>query len=352
MMATPKVSVIVPVYNTEKYLKQCIDSIICQTLKEIEIIIVDDGSKEECAILCDELAKTDERIKVIHKKNEGLGLARNSGMEEACGEYIGFVDSDDYINEIMYQSLYEAALKNNADLVLSGISFVGGNTFGKSGEYVEKNYFDKDTIFENKDIKNLLLGVIGALPAEPDDSRYGVSVCKNIFKRSLLQQENVQFVSERKIISEDTIFMVDYIKFVKKAVGIPGAFYCYRRNDESLSKSYRSDRFEKILVFLYELEEHIKDMAVKEEYQLYFNRLIQGYGRILCSQEIMYAHDKKLKYCALRKRLEKISTCELMVSALKNYPWYQLPKKQAAFAFAMKYKLYFLQKLMVIFRAR
>ena len=351
-MTTPKLSVVVPVYNTEKYLKVCIDSIVSQTLSDIEIIIVDDGSKEECAVLCDELAKGDERIKVIHKENQGLGLARNTGIEASKGEYVGFVDSDDYIDVNMYKSLYDAAVKNDADVVVSGISFVGGNTFGKSGEYVEKHYFDKETIFEKENINQFLLGVVGALPYEPDDSRYGVSVCKNIFKRSIFCNEKVEFVSERKIISEDTLFMVDYIKVAKKAVGIPGAFYCYRRNDESLSKSYRADRLEKVLIFLAELEEHIKDMVSKEKYQLYFDRLIQGYGRILCSQEIMYAWDNKIKYSILKERLKKICTSEMMVDALKIYPWYRLPKKQAAFAFAMKYKLYFLQKLMVLFRAR
>ena len=351
-MTSPKVSVVVPVYNTEKYLRQCVDSLTSQTLGEIEIIIVDDGSKEECALLCDEIAKTDERIKVIHKTNAGLGLARNSGIEASSGKYIGFVDSDDYVDLTMFEFLYEAAEKYDADLVVSGISFVGGNTFSKFGEYVEKNYFDKETVFENEGIKQLLLGVIGALPSEPDDSRYGVSVCKDIFKRSLLCNGKIEFVSERKIISEDTLFMADFIKCAKKAVGIPGAFYRYRRNDESLSKSYRSDRLERILIFLSELEEHIKDVVDREEYILYFNRLVQGYGRILCSQEIMYALDKKVKYSVLKGKLKKICTSKMISDALKEYPWYKLPKKQAAFAFAMKYRLYFMQKLMVTLRAR
>ena len=133
-------------------------------------------------------------------------------MEVSRGEYIGFVDSDDYVSKTMYEALYEAAHKNDADIAVSGISFVGGNTFGKTGEYTEKNYFDTETVFEKEDMKKLLLGVVGALPKEPDDSRYGVSVCKNIFKRSLQDREKISFVSERKIISEDTLFMVDYIK--------------------------------------------------------------------------------------------------------------------------------------------
>ena len=351
-MATPKVSIVVPVYNTEKYLKQCVESILAQTLSEIEIIIVDDGSKAECAALCDELAGTDSRIKVIHKVNGGLGFARNSGMEIASGEYVGFVDSDDYIQPEMYEALYEAAVKHDADLVVSGISFVGGNTFSQPEDYIEKHCFEKDTVFENEDIKQLLLGIIGASPKEPEDSRYGVSVCKNIFKRSLLCEENIKFFSERQIISEDTLFMVDYVKHVKKAVGIHGAFYCYRRNDASLSKSYRSDRFEKVMIFFAALEEHLREILPEDEYRLYLDRLIQGYGRVLCSQEIMHAHDEKITYRLLRARLRQICTHETMARVLQSYPWYQLPKKQAAFAFAMKHRLYRLQKIMVLLRAR
>ena len=351
-MAAPKVSVIVPVYNTEKYLEECISSITSQTIREIEIIIVDDGSREECAVLCDSLAKTDDRIKVIHKENAGPGFARNTGVEVANGEYIGFVDSDDYIKPDMYETLYNTALKTNADLVVSGISFVGGNTFGKSGEYEEKHYFDKETVFEKEDLKNLLLGVVGALPHEPDDSRYGVSTCKNLFKRSVITDKKIEFLSERKVMSEDAIFMIDFIKLIDKAVGIHGAFYCYRRNDESFSKSYRNDRFSMVQSFINELENHIKDVCKREEYSLYLNRLIQGYGRILCSQEIMYAKENDIKYSILLERLKMICKSEMISDALKDYPWYRLPKKQAAFAFAMKYKLYLLQKIMVLFRAR
>ena len=351
-MDAPKVSIVVPVYNTEKYLRECIDSLTAQTLGDIEIIIVDDGSKEECALLCDELAKSDSRIKVIHKVNGGLGFARNSGMEIAIGEYVGFVDSDDYVSPVMYESLYKAAAGKDADLAISGICFVGGNTFSQAGDCVEKHYFDEDTVFEGESMKDLLLGVVGALPKESEDSRYGVSVAKNIFRRSLISEKKIEFFSERKFISEDTLFMVDFIPHVKKAVGIHGAFYYYRRNDVSLSKSYKVDRFEKTMYFLSELEAHIKEHLSREEYGLYFDRLVQGYGRIVCSQEVMHARDNKIKYKDLKKRLEQICLHEKMVEVLRTYPWYHLPKKQAAFAFAMKYKLYFLQKLMVLLRAR
>ena len=236
-MTKPDLSIIVPVYNTEKYLKRCMDSIVNQTLKNIEIIIVDDGSKEECAVLCDEISKTDSRIKVIHKENGGLGFARNTGLDAATGEYIGFVDSDDYVEPMMYETLYNAAKRYNVDLCLSGISFVGGNMFSKSGGDIKKSYFEEETTFKKEDMKKLLLGVVGALPNEPDDSRYGVSVCKNIFKTSVIRERKLEFLSERKILSEDTLFMVDFIKNSQSAVGVPHSCYCYCRNEDSLSKS-------------------------------------------------------------------------------------------------------------------
>ena len=137
-MKNIKVSIIVPVYKTEKYLKRCLDSLLNQTLEDIEIILVDDGSPDSAPALCDNAAKTDGRIKVIHKKNEGLGMARNTGIDAACGKYIGFVDSDDFVKTNMYEYLYNTAVRHNADLIISGTCYVGGNIFGKENEYKEE----------------------------------------------------------------------------------------------------------------------------------------------------------------------------------------------------------------------
>ena len=112
-MNNPKISIIVPVYNVETYLQCCVDSLLHQTLKEIEIILVDDGSPDNSPAMCDEFAKHDDRVKVIHKKNEGQGYARNSGLEIAAGEYIAFVDSDDYVE----LNAYENNIKNKTDRI-------------------------------------------------------------------------------------------------------------------------------------------------------------------------------------------------------------------------------------------
>ena len=129
-MTKELISVVLPIYNVENYLDRCINSIVHQTYDNLEIILIDDGSPDSCPQKCDEWAKKDNRIKVIHKKNAGLGMARNTGIENASGEYLCFCDSDDYIDLETINKAYEVAKKNNADIVTFGINEVSsdGNT--------------------------------------------------------------------------------------------------------------------------------------------------------------------------------------------------------------------------------
>lgn len=124
------ISIIIPVYQVEKYIRKCLDSVLCQTYADLEIILVDDGSKDACPGICDAYAKIDSRIRVIHQENAGLSAARNSGIEIAGGEYIGFIDSDDYIEPTMYEKLYAAAESTGADIVICG--FQRENEAGKT----------------------------------------------------------------------------------------------------------------------------------------------------------------------------------------------------------------------------
>lgn len=352
-MAQPKVSIIVPVYNVEKYLARCIDSLRNQSLQEIEIILVDDASPDTSSALCDKAAEEDSRIRVIHKPNEGAGMARNTALAVATGTYIGFVDSDDYVAETMFETLYQTAEQTQADLVLSGVVFVDGNMFSKQGECVRKTYFEKITCFETEaDLRELRMGIVGSLPGDTDDSKYGMSIWKNLFRREVITQNDLSFQSERTIFSEDGMFMVDYVSHIRKAVGIPEAFYHYCRNDDSVSKSYRSDRLEKGLAFLREVEKNFQKDLDQKEYQIYLNRFWQAFCRVLCSQEIVHATDNKLPYAPLRECLKAICTDALTIKALAEYPLNGLPLKQRAFAYGMKYRLYFLLKILVGLRNR
>ena len=352
-MPQPKVSIIVPVYNVENYLERCIISLRNQTLEDIEIILVDDSSTDSSLEICNKMAQEDSRIKVIHKENEGAGLARNEALRFVTGEYIGFLDSDDFVEADMFKTLYDKAEEYGSDLVMSGVLFIDGNMFSEQGECIRKTYFDKDTHFETgEELKKLRMGIVGALPEDADDSKYGMSIWKNLFKAEIIKQNNITFQSEREMLSEDALFMIDYISCIEKATGINEAFYNYCRNEASISKSYKKDRFEKSLVFVNEVEKRFEKDIAPEEYRIYIYRFWQAMCRVLCSQEIMYAEDNNIKYTDLKKRLKAVCSHNLTERALESYPIETLPVKQRVFAYGIKYRLYFVLKVLVGLRSR
>ena len=165
-----KVSVVVPVYNVEQYLQQCVDSLLKQTYKDIEIILVDDGSKDNSPAMCDDYSqKYPDMIKTIHKANGGLGLARNTGMEYAKGEFVTFIDSDDYADEDLIERLVKSADKYNAQVVIGGFKRVdsSGKILFKE-EYQEQVYTGEDVI--NK----LFMRMLGSSPERSDAVRMSV----------------------------------------------------------------------------------------------------------------------------------------------------------------------------------
>lgn len=344
----PKISVIVPVYRVEKYLGRCVNSLLGQTLSDIEIILVDDGSPDGCPALCDEFAKKDGRIKVLHKENEGLGLARNSGMSLAVGEYIAFVDSDDYVKSEMYRTLYEAAQRENADIAMCGLCCIGGIMSAKENDVQNINCFDGYTVFDGKEgIDRLMLDISGALPKEDQDSRYGFSSVKNIYRKEVLEKNKIRFLSEKEVMSEDVFFLLDFLDKCECAVGVPGAFYCYCRNGQSLSKSYRSDRFEKCRLIIDGINGVLSKRMDESVYKIYTDRLFQAYARAACMQEIQFAPSNGIDKKELDRRLKAICNSKRLKTTLKNYPWHKLPFTQAAFAFTMRFSLVGLQKILV-----
>lgn len=143
-----KISVIVPVYNVEPYIRQCVDSIINQTYKNLEIILVDDGSPDNCGKICDEYATKDSRIKVLHIENGGPAIARNAGLDIATGKYIGYIDSDDYIEPDMYETLHNAMIKTDAGLVICNWFEGTENNWVKNTVYPEKEIITSNEAFE------------------------------------------------------------------------------------------------------------------------------------------------------------------------------------------------------------
>lgn len=342
-MTAKKVSIIVPVFNTQKYLERCINSLIGQTLKELEIIIVDDGSETECSKLCDYWAERDPRIRVIHKKNEGLGYARNTGIEAASGEYLAFIDSDDYIRREMFEKLYNRAVKTKADIVIGG--------YIKKFDNGSEQYFCNDNIqevLEDNEIKEILLpNMLGTLPENRYDDGIGMSVWKNLYARSIFDNYNIRFPSEREYISEDIIFHINYLKYVRHAEIIHDAFYYYCQNEGSLSKSYRKDRFDKVVqLYLYE-KELLEDMSAYNYGKLQLERTFIANVRTCIMIEA--AQRKKGKSVhKVKAQIKKYCSDRNISAVLHEYPWSKLPIKQAVFSFAMVFRLTNIILLMAI----
>lgn len=245
-LSKPCVSVIVPIYNVEKYLDRCLKSIVNQTLKNIEIILVDDGSQDSCPKLCDDWEQKDDRIRVVHKKNAGLGYARNTGIDNATGEYICFFDSDDYIEPDTIEKAYNSAIKNHSDLVLYGFNEIDKNgnilnsVIPKAPKYV----------YEEREILDIVLPDLihqDAKGAVIENIWMSASAC--MYSNSLIENIKWRFVTERVIISEDIYSLLYLYKYVNRVSIIPEAFYNYCENDSSLTRTFRKDRFEKISYF-------------------------------------------------------------------------------------------------------
>ena len=246
------VTVVVPVYKTEKYLGRCVASIINQTHSNLEIILVDDGSPDNCPQMCDEWAQKDNRIRVIHKENQGLGMARNTGIDNANGEYICFFDSDDYIAPETIDLAYTLARTTSADSVIFGLTSVDaqGRTEEKYVPWTEK------IMYCGAEVQQILLPEMVAPDPETGIScGLPLSACCELISMEVIERASWRFVSEREIVSEDMYSIIALYAHIQKAVILPKALYYYCENQASISRTYRPDRYEKNKVFYQKLLE-------------------------------------------------------------------------------------------------
>lgn len=218
-----KISIIVPVYNTGIYLKKCINSLLNQTLRDIEIVLIDDGSTDESRDICDEYAKKDDRISVIHKRNEGVSIARNIGIKKSKGKYIGFIDSDDWIESNMYQNMYKYIKDYDVDIVFCDAVTVYDD---KQSEIDSFTLLEKSRLITKDKIdSSLLIQMAG-------------SVWRGLYKRELLQENDIYFPIDLKF-SEDRIFNLYAIGYSKKIFYDKTVYYNrYIRMGSAVNKYY------------------------------------------------------------------------------------------------------------------
>lgn len=321
MADKPLISVIIPIYNTAKYLDACINSVLNQTYQDFEMVLVDDGSPDEAPQMCDEWAKKDSRIQVIHKKNEGLGLTRNAGLSVARGDYVCFLDSDDTLDADAFEGCIQALGRGKADAC-----FFGRKTGKADGTFlVNKNIPDKLEFIGDEVRKEYSTTYFGPMPNSKEVEYIQASACCAMYRLPIILENNIRFLSERIYLSEDTFFNLDICKYASKIVIIPRDYYNYTYNGESLTKRYNPNRFNQLKSFYSLLQkykdEYIDADSVEERvtYKLYvylrhtveyevksykLNGLCNTYKRIkdICSDELIRGHLEKLDTTMLNKK--------------------------------------------------
>lgn len=237
-MNSLKLSIIVPIYNAENYLKECISSILLQSMSDFELILIDDGSTDNCSIICDEYAQLDNRIKVVHKKNEGQGVARKIGINMAKGRYIAFVDSDDWVEPNMYQLLCDSADTHVSDMVICDFAY-NYEINNRVKNYSHSTILDPLTVYEEKEIQGsirlkILLEDIHGYP------------WNKLYRRALLQKCNLSNTFGLENM-QDWVLNVEYFSFVKRMMYVNVSLYNYRIHSGGSLRGKYKDYFSIII---------------------------------------------------------------------------------------------------------
>ena len=277
------ISIIIPIYNVEKYLEKCLNSVISQTYNNIEIILVNDGSKDKSKEICNNYAKRDNRIRVIHNENKGVSNARNTGIDIAKGKYITFIDADDYVDKNYVDVLYALCIKNNADIAVCGVKDedYAGNVINETNEMEIK-------LHKKEFLKELL------------NEKYFFSVCwAKLYKNNVI--DNIRFNEDMKI-GEDFEFLYKLLQNVNIAyINTTKKTYHFLMREGSATKSGFNEEWKKQIDFC---EKVIQDVANTdiEEYAVkrYFKSIMPCIITILKTEsnynDIKYLKDKLKKY--------------------------------------------------------
>ncbi len=294
------ISIIIPVYNVEQYLDRCVESVVNQTYQNLEIILVDDGSPDNCPAMCDEWAKKDARIKVVHKENGGLSDARNAGMDVALGDYIGFVDSDDWIHGDYIKILYNSLIRYNADISACSVNKV------YAGVLEEKVFNDyKSTVFNNKEaMESLIFG-----------KEFASNVWNKLYSASLLKNE--LFVKGK--LHEDEYFSYKIFAKINTAVYNNVVLYYYFQRDNSIMNSFSIKHFDMADAYIERIEflsKNYPDLVITDKIS-YLQFLVNS-----CINAIKFNNIEAVKICKKYVKKLKLTRNELKMLNTKNKLYY------------------------------
>lgn len=313
------ISIIVPVYNVAPYLPKCLDSLVNQTYRDIEIICVNDGSTDGSLAILNEYAKRDERIIIISRENRGISCSRNEALDIAQGEWTMFVDSDDWINSNTCESALNLALQHQADVVMWAYMREFRN------QSLPKYYIPETTVWEGENISQLHRRIVGPINEElsrPDTLDSWGTIWGKLYRSSFMQQEpQIRFIDTKHIGSaEDVLFNITYMGRISKAVYVPETWYHYRKG-ESYTSSYKADLPQKWEKLYQEIEKEITNQQLGIDFiQAYKNRI--SLGIIGLGLNEMYA---KTSLKEKHKRIQALLERKEFRSAIQSYPICYLP---------------------------
>lgn len=324
------ISAIVPIYNVEQYLRECLDSLLRQTYSNLEILLVDDGSKDLSGEICDEYAEKYENFIAIHKENAGLGMARNTGMEHMTGDLVTFVDSDDFLEPDCIEILYKGLRENKVDMCKGGFRRV---TDGRKVKSIRKY---KEEVFENEEAKKKLLPrMVGSLPSQHDSIE--MCVWGAIYDAGVIRKHGIRFPSERELISEDLVFNIDYMQHAVGACTIEYVGYNYRINSGSLTTSYREDRFEACRHFYQEMEGKLTELGYSGDTLLRLKKIFLIYLKMCIAQE--RKRISRLGRSDSIKNIRKICNDGIVEEVINSYPINELGLPHKIFVELMRLKM-------------
>lgn len=329
-----KVSIIVPIYNMEKYLRRSIESLQNQILREIEIILVNDGSTDNSFAICKEYQKNDKRIKIIDKPNGGVSSARNAGIEIAKGDYIGFIDPDDWIKAEMYENMYNQIIETDADVCFCNFVVEHQN---KSNPQILK--IDEYLLKENEIFEELILNMISTSNIKKDSQIIMGSVCRLLIKRELINNNNLKFDTNITYM-EDLVYCVQVLLLSNLVTINRGIYYHYIINQKSAVTSYKENFFEK--------QKRVYNILTDLLYKYHFNtdifeRMNKRYLNMIMNtirNEVHLDNPQKVKFKV--NYIKKLCNDDKVVSIFNNFNLQSYSLNKKMFIFALKYKLAFL----------
>lgn len=335
-MNYPFVSFVVPVYNASKYLKHCVESLLSQTFKDIEIILVDDGATDGSSAICDDLLLTDDRVRVVHQKNHGVSVARNEGIKVSGGKYISFVDADDWMDHNVCEVFFNACKKQDYDL------FCFSAIYDSQKKKVHSFLFSDDVeLLSQKQKAELLCKAMA--PWAPwysfnCNTRFAGSVWARFYRAEILKKQNLMFSSET-IISEDVLFNVLALDHFEKIGYFKDIFYHYRQSQFSAQNRYRKDSEKYFIFIIRKINDWLKLCKKERNFMDAANCLFVHYLFGVLKEDVFHKDNPEL-WPEKKEKLNRILQKKEFSDSLENMNFSYFSFAEYVLVFLLKHRFF------------